>query len=251
MSEPVRLQKLLSQVGIAARRKAEVMISAGRVTVNGKVVTVLGTKVHPARDRVAVDGQTIKAAPRLVYLLLNKPKGCVTTLSDPEGRATVMDYVPNTVTVKVKPVGRLDYYTEGVLLLTNDGALHAALLSPKSRVEKTYHAKLKGAVTDETLKRLRKGVKLDDGRVTLPAQVDRIHVKERTVSERHTWVVITITEGQSRQIHRMAEAVGHEVLKLARVSFAGLTYFGVKVGECRLLTPDEVTSLRKLAGLDE
>jgi 23S rRNA pseudouridine2605 synthase len=160
-----------------------------------------------------------------------------------------MDYLPPSLPVKVRPVGRLDYYTEGVLLLTNDGELHAALLSPRSSVEKTYHAKLAGQVGDDALKQLRKGVRLDDGHVTKPAQVDRIRVKERTVTERHTWIVITITEGQSRQIHRMAAAVGHEVLKLARVSFAGLTYFGLKVGECRPLTPDEVLHLKRTAGL--
>jgi 23S rRNA pseudouridine2605 synthase len=250
MSEPVRLQKLLSQAGIAARRKGEVLITEGRVKVNGKVVTVLGTKVNPARDRVEVDGVPVKTARKLHYILLNKPKGCVTTVSDPEGRPTVMDYLPKDLPVKVRPVGRLDFYTEGVLLLTNDGDLHAALLAPRKAIEKTYHAKIRGQLSDESLKILRKGVKLDDGRITLPAQVDRLKpTGQHAVTELHTWVVITITEGQSRQIHRMFAALDHEVLKLARVSFAGLTYFGVRVGACRPLTEDEVLALRQAAGL--
>jgi 23S rRNA pseudouridine2605 synthase len=249
MADLVRLQKLLSQAGVAARRKAEVLITEGRVAVNGKTVTVLGTKVDPSRDRVSVDGKPVKGTEKLLYLLLNKPKGCVTTMSDPQGRKTVMDFLPPNLPVKVRPVGRLDYYTEGVLIMTNDGALHAALLAPRTHVEKTYHAKLKGFVPDEDLKKMRTGVRLDDGHVTLPAQVDRIHVKERTSTEKHTWIVITITEGQSRQIHRMAEALGHEVLKLARVSFGGIAYFGVKVGETRPLEPDEVLHLKQIAGL--
>jgi 23S rRNA pseudouridine2605 synthase len=249
MSEPIRLQKFLSQAGVAARRKAEVLISEGRVKVNNKVVTVLGTKVHPDRDRVEVDGQKVKGGNKLLYYLLNKPRGCVSTVSDPQGRKTVMDYLPPHLPVRVRPVGRLDYHTEGVLILTNDGALHSALLSPRSKVEKTYHAKIKGEVSDETLRKWRKGVKLDNGRETAAAQVDRLKASGPNASSQHTWLVITITEGQSRQIHRTAAALGHEVLKLARVSFAGLTYFGVRVGDCRPLTPDEILHLQEMAGL--
>jgi 23S rRNA pseudouridine2605 synthase len=250
VSEGIRLQKLISQAGVAARRKAEILITEGRVKVNGKVVTVLGTKVNPDRDRVMVDGVPVKGATKLMYILLNKPKATITTLSDPEGRKTVMDCLPADLPVKVRPVGRLDYYTEGVLILTNDGELHSALLSPKSDVEKTYQAKIKGKVSDETLTRLRTGVRLDDHRITRPAQLDRLKaIGQHAVTDLHTWVTITITEGQSRQIHRMFEAVGHEVLKLARVSFAGLTYFGVRVGESRPLNPDEILHLRQVAGL--
>jgi 23S rRNA pseudouridine2605 synthase len=249
MSAPIRLQKFLSQAGIAARRKGEELIVAGRVTVNNKVVTVLGTKVDPDRDRISVDGKPVKPQSRLMYYMLNKPKGCVTTMSDPQGRPTVMDYVPKDLPVTLRPIGRLDFYTEGVLVLTNDGELHSALLSPRSNVEKTYHAKIKGEISDEHLKMLRKGVRLDDGRITLPAQVDRLKDTGKNASEQHNWLVITIREGQSRQIHRMAEALGHTVLKLARVSFGGLTYFGVRVGDCRPLTPDEVIQLRSVAGL--
>jgi 23S rRNA pseudouridine2605 synthase len=248
VSEPIRLQKFLSQAGVAARRKAEVLITEGRVKVNGKVVTMLGTKVHPA-DRVEVDGQRVKNANKLMYFLLNKPKACISTVSDPQGRKTVMDYLPPNLPVRVRPVGRLDYHTEGVLILTNDGELHSALLSPRSQVEKTYHAKIKGEVTDATLTKWRKGVRLDDGRDTAPAQVDRLRPSGPNATSQPTWLVITIREGQSRQIHRTAAALGHEVLKLSRVSFAGLTYFGVRVGDCRPLSPDEILLLQQKAGL--
>jgi 23S rRNA pseudouridine2605 synthase len=250
MSEPIRLQKFLSQAGIAARRKAEVLISEGHVKVNGKVVTVLGTKVRPEHDRVEVNGQRVKTSARkLLYYLLNKPKATISTISDPQGRRTVVELLPPHLPVKLRPVGRLDYHTEGVLILTNDGDLHSALLSPRSKVEKTYHAKIKGPVTDETLRKWRKGVKLDDGRETAPAQVDRLKASGPNATSQHTWLVITIMEGQSRQIHRTAAALGHEVLKLSRVSFAGLTYFGVRVGDCRPLSPDEILLLQEKAGL--
>jgi 23S rRNA pseudouridine2605 synthase len=249
MSEPIRLQKFLSQAGVAARRKAEILITEGRVKVNGKVVTVLGSKVRPENDRVEVDGKRIKSANKMYYFLLNKPKACISTVSDPQGRKTVMDYLPPNLPVRVRPVGRLDYHTEGVLILTNDGELHSALLSPHSRVEKTYHAKIKGEVSDEVLRQWRKGVRLDDGRETAPAQVDRLKPTGKNVTLQHTWLLITISEGQSRQIHRTAAALGHEVLKLARVSFAGLTYFGVRVGDCRPLSPEEVLQLQQQAGI--
>jgi 23S rRNA pseudouridine2605 synthase len=250
MSEPIRLQKFLSMAGVAARRKAEVLISAGHVKVNGKVVTVLGTKVRPDNDRVEVDGKRIKGgSPKLLYFLLNKPKACISTVSDPQGRKTVMDYLPPNLPVRVRPVGRLDYHTEGVLILTNDGDLQSALLSPRSKVEKTYHAKIKGLVTDDTLTKWRKGVTLDNGRKTGLAQIDRLKATGPNATSLHTWLVITITEGQSRQIHRSAAALGHEVLKLQRVSFAGLTYFGVRVGDCRPLSPDEILLLQEMAGL--
>jgi 23S rRNA pseudouridine2605 synthase len=248
VSEPIRLQKFLSQAGVAARRKAELLISAGRVKVNGKVVTVLGTKVNPA-DRVEVDGQRVKNAAKLMYFLLNKPRACISTVSDPQGRKTVMDYLPPNLPVRVRPVGRLDYHTEGVLILTNDGTLHSALLSPRSQIDKTYHAKIKGEVSDATLTHWRKGVRLDDGRDTAPAQVDRLKPTGTNVTTQHTWLLITIREGQSRQIHRTAAALGHEVLKLSRVSFAGLNYFGLRVGACRPLSPEEILHLQQKAGL--
>src|SRR5258706_11108839 len=161
-----RLQKFLSSAGVAARRKAEDLITAGRVTVNGKVVRVLGTKVDPIKDSVTVDGEAV-AAHDTFYVLFNKPKACITAVSDDRGRPTVMDYLPN-LPIPVRPVGRLDFYSEGVLLLTNDGELAARLLAPKSHVPKTYHVKVRGELSPEHLKHLRHGVQLDDGTMTMP-----------------------------------------------------------------------------------
>src|SRR5215831_15438662 len=161
MAPPVRLQRYLATAGVAARRKAEELITAGRVTVNGAVVSVLGSKVDPERDAVEVDGEAVVALERF-YVLLNKPKGCITAVSDDRGRPTVMDYLPN-LPVPVKPVGRLDFYTEGVLLLTNDGELAAKLLAPQSHVPKTYHVKIRGELSADDVKHLRTGVRLDDG----------------------------------------------------------------------------------------
>lgn len=246
--EPMRLQRFLSQAGVAARRKGEQMIVAGRVSVNGKTVTELGSKVDPAKDTVRVDGVAVEPQ-SLVYLVLNKPKGTVTTVSDPQGRPTVMDLVPD-LGIKIAPVGRLDFYTEGVLLLTNDGELAAGLLGPRTVIEKTYHVKIQGKVKPEHLEKWRTGVMLDDDgggrRATLPAKVD---VLKNTGA--HMWLVVSITEGRSRQIHRTAEALGYSVLKLQRVAFAGITFHGLKIGEVRRLSEDEVKTLRKLAGLAE
>ena len=190
MSEAVRLQRFLATAGVAARRKAEALITAGRVSVNGKVVTVLGTKVDPDNDDVLVDGQAVVALEKF-YVLLNKPKGCITSVTDDRGRATVMDYLPN-VPVPVKPVGRLDYYTEGVLLLTNDGELAAKLLAPASHVAKTYHAKVHGTVSLDQLKILRKGVELDDGTITQPAEVQALPSESK-----YSWIALTIHEPRS------------------------------------------------------
>jgi pseudouridine synthase len=239
----IRLQRFLSQAGIASRRKAEELITSGHVKVNGAVVRELGTKVDPSKDRVMVDGR-MAVAEEKVYILLNKPKGVITTRSDPQGRPTVMELLPPEVAKSVSPVGRLDFYTEGVLLLTNDGELAAALLHPRHHVEKTYHVKIRGDVPMAHVERWREGVRLDDGTRTNPAKVD---ILRRT--GKHTWLVMTIREGRSRQIHRMAEALHHQVIKLARVAFAGLTYFDLKIGEWRHLTPQEVREVRELAGL--
>src|SRR5882724_5002208 len=169
MSETVRLQRYLATAGVAARRKAEDLITAGRVQVNGKVVTVLGTKIDPEHDEVQVDGEAVVALDHF-YVLFNKPKGCITAVTDDRGRPTVMDYLPN-LPVPVKPVGRLDFYTEGVLLLTNDGDLAARLLAPASHVAKTYHVKIHGRLEARLVELLRKGVRLEDGSHTMPADV--------------------------------------------------------------------------------
>ena len=243
MAEPVRLQRYLAAAGVAARRKAEELITAGRVTVNGAVVTVLGTRIDPEHDAVEVDGEAVVALDQF-YVLFNKPKGCITAVTDDRGRPTVMDYLPN-LPVPVKPVGRLDFYSEGVLLLTNDGELAARLLAPASHVPKTYHVKVHGRLERADLAALRSGVTLDDGMTTLPAEVEILPGESK-----HTWLGITIHEGKHRQIHRMIEALGHRVDKLQRVAFANLTFHELRVGDARELTQQELNELRDSVGLD-
>lgn len=238
----IRLQRFIAQAGIAARRKAEMLIVAGRVKVNGKVVTELGTQIDPTRDMVSVDGEGLHKEEQ-VYILFNKPKGCITSLQDDEGRLTVMDYLPN-LPARVAPVGRLDYYTEGVLLLTNDGELASRLLAPKHHVEKTYHVKVRGQLSATNIKQLRHGVTLEDGTKTMPAEVSMLAGESK-----HSWVAITLHEGKSRQIHRMMEAVGFTVTKLQRVAFGNLTHYGLRVGDARELNQLELNDLRALAGL--
>jgi 23S rRNA pseudouridine2605 synthase len=238
----MRLQKYLSMCGVAARRKAEALIVAGRVRVNGKVVAELGTKVDPGADRITVDESDVQPeAP--CYVLLNKPKGCVTAVSDPEGRPTVMAYLRG-LPARVVPVGRLDFHGEGVLILTNDGELSARLQSPHYHVDRTYHVKVQGKVGPAALRALRAGVRLDDGTVTRPALVDRL-----ASPSKHDWLVITLTASKSHQIHRMLEALGKRVTKLQRVAFAGITYHGLRVGDARELLPAEVHALREAVGL--
>src|SRR5512140_2147384 len=243
MGNPVRLQRYLATAGVAARRKAEELIVAGRVKVNGKVVTVLGTKIDPDQDSVLVDGEAVVALDHF-YVLFNKPKGCITAVTDDRGRPTVMDYLPN-LPIPVKPVGRLDFYTEGVLLLTNDGELAARLLAPASHVPKTYHAKVHGQLHPDEIKELRKGIQLDDGTVTMPAEVAVLPGESK-----HTWLAITIHEGKHRQIHRMIEALGYQVDKLQRVAFANLTFHELRIGDARELTQLELNALRDAVGLD-
>ncbi len=243
MGELVRLQRYLASAGVAARRKAEELIKAGRVTVNGVVVTTLGTKVDPDTAEVTVDGEGVMAHDKF-YVLLNKPKACITAVTDDRGRPTVMDYLPN-VPVPVKPVGRLDFYSEGVLLLTNDGELAAKLLAPASHVAKTYHVKIHGQLSNDQIKQLREGITLDDGTETMPAEIEVLPGESK-----HTWLAITIHEGKHRQIHRMIEALGYAVDKLQRVAFANLTFHNLRVGDARELGQMELNQLRDLVGLD-
>ena len=243
MGELVRLQRYLASAGVAARRKAEELITAGRVTVNGVVVTTLGTKVDPDTAEVTVDGEGVMAHDKF-YVLLNKPKACITAVTDDRGRPTVMDYLLN-VPVPVKPVGRLDFYSEGVLLLTNDGELAAKLLAPASHVAKTYHVKVHGQLSNDQVKQLREGITLDDGTETMPAEIEVLPGESK-----HTWLAITIHEGKHRQIHRMIEALGYAVDKLQRVAFANLTFHNLRVGDARELQQMELNQLRDLVGLD-
>jgi 23S rRNA pseudouridine2605 synthase len=239
MNMQVRLQKAIAESGLASRRKAEALIAAGRVTVNGKVVTELGTKVDPERDHVKVDGKHLSAAQPFVYLVLNKPKNVMSTLDDPGGRTTVKDYLRG-VSVRVFPVGRLDFDSEGLMLLTNNGELAQALLHPRYHVPKTYLIKVKGVLTDEEIRRLEQGVRLEDG-MTSPA-----HVKKVRKAEQNSWLEITIREGRKHQVKRMLEAVGHPVIKLVRVRMGPLSLDNLEPGEYRFLTNGEANALREL-----
>jgi len=234
-----RLQKVLAGAGVASRRKAEEIVAAGRVRVNGAIVTEMGVKVDPRRDRIEVDGRAI-AAEKFVTVILNKPRSVVSTVRDPEGRPTVAELVRD-VGARMFPVGRLDWATSGALLMTNDGDLAFSLTHPKFGVEKTYHVKLQGTIGEEVLDAWRKGVRLDDGAVTRPAQA----VFRVEASEGGSWIQITIKEGRNRQIRRMAEASGVVVTKLKRISFAGISIEGVPIGTYRELTEKELARLKR------
>jgi 23S rRNA pseudouridine2605 synthase len=233
-----RLQKLIAASGLASRRRAEEWIAAGRVTVNGRVAT-LGESADPACDRIAVDGRILGDAEEKTYLLLYKPAGFVTTLDDPEGRPTVADLV-RQIPARLYPVGRLDLTTEGVLLLTNDGALAQHLAHPRHQVTKTYLVRARGAMSEDTLRRLEQEVVLEDG-PTAPAQVAKVRFRGG-----HTWLELTIHEGRNRQVRRMCEAVGHPVSRLKRIRFAFLDLKGLQPGQFRKLTPIEIERLKRL-----
>lgn len=235
----VRLQKLIAGTGLASRRKAEALIAAGRVMVNGRTVTELGTKVDPGRDHVKVDGKHLSAPQPFVYLMLNKPKNVVSTLDDPGGRTTVKDYLRG-VSVRVFPVGRLDFDSEGLMLLTNNGELAQAMLHPRYHVPKTYLIKVKGVLTDEEIQRLEQGVRLADG-MTGPAQVRKVRKVEA-----NSWLEITIREGRKHQVKRMLETVGHPVIKLLRIRMGSLSLGDLQPGEFRFLTDREANALRQL-----
>ncbi len=231
-----RLQKLISAAGVTSRRAAEGLILDGRVTVNGVVVTELGSKADPAADTIAVDGKPLKIAEKKLYILLYKPVGYMTTLDDPEGRPLVTDLLKN-LGERVYPVGRLDYNTEGLLLLTNDGEWANRLMHPRHEVEKEYHVRVRGKVHRSQLEQLANGVEID-GRKTAPAAVHM--VKE---GEQNDWLSITIHEGRNRQVRRMCEAVSLTVVRLRRVRYGSLEVGALKSGEYRLLTEAEVASL--------
>ena len=233
-----RLQKVLAHAGIASRRAAERLMLAGRVTVNGKIATELGLKVDPDRDAIKVDGRRIGPAPsRRTYLAFNKPRGVVTTLSDPEGRPTVRDYLRG-VRARVFPVGRLDYDSEGLLLLTDDGTLARDLMHPSRGVEKTYAVKVKGQPDNDVIIRLRRGVPVD-GRRTGPAQVRIVRRGD------NAWLQVTIAEGRNRQVRRMLQAVGHPVQRLRRIRYGGVELGALPVGGVRALSQAEITQLRR------
>jgi 23S rRNA pseudouridine2605 synthase len=237
----VRLQKILARAGIASRRHAEEVITAGRVRVNGRIATELGTRADPKKDRVEVDGKRI-IAEDLFYVALHKPRGVVSTMHDPEGRLSVKDYLKDAPG-RVFPVGRLDYATSGILLATNDGDFADALLHPKRAVPKTYVVKVDGVMDTRHLQSWSQGVELEDGK-TLPAKVSLIRHEDGK-----TWLELTIKEGRNQQIRRMGEATGFPVMRLARTTFAGVTSEGIRPGTWRPLTNAELMTLRKEYGV--
>lgn len=236
-----RLQKIMAGCGIASRRKAEEIIAAGRVTLNGEVVFEQGTKADPERDVICVDGKPVKKAGRLVYFLLNKPKGYVTTVSDPEGRATVMDLIPKSAE-RVYPVGRLDYASEGLLLMTNDGALAQKLTKAGAHVPKTYLVKVRGKPEEKDIERLRAGITIEaeDGRKVKTSPAKILLAEDGA----NPWYEVVLIEGRNRQIRRMFERVGHLVEKIRRVQLGPLV-LDVGPGKCRALTEREVEQLKR------
>jgi pseudouridine synthase len=238
----IRLQKILSQAGVASRRAAEKLMAEGRVSVNGTTVFELGTKADPARDDIRVDGRRIRPAERQRYILLNKPRGFVTTRSDEKRRKTVIDLLEG-VREYVYPVGRLDYDSEGLLLLTNDGELAARLTHPRHQVERTYEARVTGMPDERALEKLRKGVPLD-GKRTLPADVVLVNSGRRDADG---VLLITIREGRNRQVRRMCEAVGHPVQRLKRTKFGPIADRTLPAGAWRELTAEEIRKLKSVA----
>ena len=237
-----RLQKLIATAGIASRRHAEELIVAGRVTVNGEVVRELGTKADPERDHIKVNGKLIN--PQLkardkVYVLLNKPKGYLSSVSDPESRPLVTELLPPALG-RLYPVGRLDFNTEGLLLLTNDGDFTNYVTAARNRVEKVYEVKVKGVPADGAIQRLRKGVVLDDGTRTAPAKIDKLNE-----TQTNAWYEVLLHQGRNQQVRRMFELIGHSVLKLRRVRIGFLNDEGLKPGHWRYLLPGEVARMMK------
>ncbi len=233
-----RLQKILAACGVSSRRAAERLIAEGRVSVNGKVVRVLGTKADLARDKIELNGERLRVM-TLQYYVLHKPRVVMTTLNDPEGRPCIGDYL-ESIDTHLFPVGRLDFHTSGALLITNDGELSKALLSPHNKVAKTYSVKVLGGVPDRTLATLERGVTLDDGYRTKPALVERVKQDDG-----HTWLDVTLFEGKNRQIHRMLEALRFKVGRLHRTHFAGVGIEGMAPGRMRPLTSAEITKLKR------
>ncbi|MDI1241324.1 MAG: pseudouridine synthase [bacterium] len=233
-----RLQKLIAQAGIASRRAAEEMIKAGYVSVNGEVITELGTKADPAKDHIKVRGKLINLKlenQQQVYILLNKPKGVLSSAADPEGRTLVTDLVK--APGRLHPVGRLDYNTEGLIILTNDGAFTNKVAASKT-IPKVYQVKTKGLPTDVAIRKLARGVRLEDGFKTAPAEI-----KPLKPTDKNGWYEVTLYEGHNQQIRKMFDSVGHSVVKLKRIKIGSITDAGLPIGKSRKLTDAEIKSL--------
>ena len=237
----VRIHRALAMAGVASRRGAEVLVSEGRVLVNDAPAAI--GQIVTSRDRIRVDGELVRAQATQIYLL-NKPAGVISSASDPQGRPTVLDALPQDV--RLYPVGRLDIETTGALLVTNDGDLAHRLMHPSSGVIKVYEALVNGRISADTIRILRKGVNLDDGSITAPCAcevMDKLHPKA-------TWLRFELHEGKNRQIRRMCEAVGHRVIKLHRPAYANLALRGLSRGEWRALSAVELRKLASLVGLE-
>lgn len=241
MGEIVRLQKYIAMCGVASRRNAETLISEGRVTVNGSLVREQGVKVEVGADKVTVNGKAVKPVNKQYYIMLNKPAGYVSTVKDQFDRPTVTDLLGEEIKARVFPVGRLDYETEGLLLLTNDGDFTYKITHPKHKINKTYIAVLKGGVSVKGLAQLRSGVRLDDGFVTSPAEVEMLDADNG-----HTTIKITIHEGKNRQVRRMFDAVGSKVVGLRRISVGRVELGNLPLGRWRYLTSHEVNFLKNV-----
>lgn len=242
-----RLQKLLSAAGVASRRAAEAMILEGRVTLNGRVVTELGTKADLAKDHVKVDGKLLRLPSVHRYILLNKPRGFIVTRDDPEGRPTVFALLKSRVGERLVAVGRLDTDSEGLLLLTNDGALVQKLTHPSGGCRKEYEVKVSGIPAPGDLDRLRHGVRLDDGVRTAPAEMEVVRTTpEKEGAGGNAWLRVILGEGRSRQIRRMFAAVGHPVSKLRRVAIGPIRDRTLAPGKFRDLVPGEVSALKAI-----
>jgi pseudouridine synthase len=238
-----RLQKLIAAAGIASRRHAEELITAGEVTVNGEVVKTLGAKADPERDHIKVRGRLINSRLKErepVYVLLYKPRGYLSSVSDPEGRPLVTELVPASLG-RLHPVGRLDFNTEGLLILTNDGELTNIITAARNRVQKVYEVKVKGLVPEDALNRLRRGITLEDGVRTAPAEIKRVEE-----SETNSWFEVILHQGRNQQIRRMFDAIGHSVVKLRRTKIGFLADENMRSGQWRFLSPAEVARFKKM-----
>ncbi|HIJ97293.1 MAG TPA: rRNA pseudouridine synthase [Desulfuromonadales bacterium] len=233
-----RLQKIISAAGVTSRRASEALIVNGQVAVNGVVVTELGSKADPSKDIITIDGKALKISRVRLYILLNKPTGYITALKDSQNRPLVTDLLKE-VPERVYPVGRLDYNTEGLLLLTNDGEWANRLMHPSHEIEKEYHVRVRGKVIDQQLKRMAEGVELEDG-MTAPAVVNLVKS-----GEQNDWISVTIHEGRNRQVRRMCEAVSLSVVRLKRIRYGSLELGTLRAGKFRFLSEAEV---RQLAG---
>jgi 23S rRNA pseudouridine2605 synthase len=235
-----RLQKLIAAAGLASRRQAEEMILAGEVTVNGETVRELGTRADPERDHIKVRGRLINRllqAREKAYVLLNKPRGYLTSLADPEGRPLVTELIPSALG-RLHPVGRLDFNTEGLLIFTNDGELTNYITAARNKVAKVYEVKVKGVPTENAIERLRRGITLEDGTRTAPAEITKTGE-----TSTNAWFEVVLHEGKNQQIRRMFDAVGHSVIKLRRVSIGPIRDERLPVGAWRHLSPVEVAQL--------